>query len=78
MSNELNRLLIAALADQRFCELLLTDPKEALKQGYGDERFNLTLEEKDILFSIQATTLLDFASQLSSKYKDEQSRDSVR
>lgn len=78
MSNELNRLLIAALADQRFRKLLLTDPKEALEQGYGCEQFNLTQEEQDILFSIQATTLLDFADQLCSKCKDGQSRAGVK
>jgi hypothetical protein len=65
MSREFNRLLNAALADRRFCELLLSNPKTALEEGYNDEQFYLTQEEQDFIFSIQATTLQELAAQLS-------------
>jgi hypothetical protein len=63
---ELSRLLTAAVVNQRFCNLLLTNPATALAIGYNGESFRLGKEEHDLILSIQAKTLADFARQLTS------------
>ena len=63
-SLELSRLLTAAVVNQRFCQLLLTDPAAALEQGFNGESFSLSPEERAWVVSIQATTLQGFAEQL--------------
>jgi hypothetical protein len=60
-SGSINRLLCAAVVNQNFRDLLLKDPQQALAQGYGGETFPLNAEELDLVFSIQADTLRDFA-----------------
>ena len=64
VSRELNRLVTAAVVSKRFCELLLNDPAGAIAAGYDDEVFLLTAEEYDLVLSIQASTLGEFARQL--------------
>ena len=64
MSRELNRLVTAAVVSKSFCELLLDDPAEAIAAGYNGEAFLLTAEEQDLVVSIQAATLQEFAIQL--------------
>jgi len=61
---ELNRLMTAAVVSKRFCKLLLSDPVQAIKHGYNGELFHLTKDEKDMIVSIKAECLSDFASQL--------------
>jgi hypothetical protein len=63
-NGELSRLLSAAVASQRFCKLLLTDPERALKVGYQSESFRLSPEEKMWVLSIRAGNLSDFASEI--------------
>jgi hypothetical protein len=61
---ELSRLLTAAVVNQRFRQLLLTNPETALASGYNGESFRLASEEKDLVLSIRAISLADFAMQL--------------
>lgn len=69
ISQELNRLLCAALVSQTFREKLLADPLTAIREGYvqgsfGTKKFNLTDEEVHIISNIQSNTIQDFASQI--------------
>jgi hypothetical protein len=61
---ELSRLVTAAVINQKFRDLLLSDPKLALAAGYKGEVFRLTPEEYYLILSIRATSLTDFARQL--------------
>jgi hypothetical protein len=63
-NGELSRLLTAAVVNQEFCKLLLTNPATALKTGYNDESFRLAAEEESIVLSIRAASLTEFALQL--------------
>jgi hypothetical protein len=63
---EISRLLTAAIVNQSFCNLLLTNPASALAKGYNGEAFRLEHEEKDRVLSIRARSLADFALQLTS------------
>jgi hypothetical protein len=47
-----------------FCSLLLNDPAAALATGYNGELFRLASEEHERILSIRATSLPDFALQL--------------
>lgn len=66
MNREVSKLLTAAVVSKAFCHLLLTDPAQALEDGYNGMRFALTTQEKELLLSIQATSLSELASQISS------------
>jgi hypothetical protein len=57
-------LLSAAVVNTKFRTLLLTDPANALDTGYCGQSFSLKPEEKEKILSIHATTLTDFARQL--------------
>jgi len=61
---ELSRLLTAAVINQKFCNLLLTNPATAMAIGYNGEPFSLASEERDLILSIHAKSLADFAMQL--------------
>ncbi len=61
---ESSRLLTAAVINQRFRKMLLTNPGQALASGYGGEAFNLDRDVKDRVSSIRASSLEDFAKQL--------------
>mgnify|MGYP001607528196 CR=1 FL=1 len=61
---ELSRLLTAAVVNQGFCNLLLTNPANALASGFHGETFRLAFEDKERILNIQAKTLAEFASQL--------------
>ena len=63
-NGELSRLVTAAVVNQEFCNLLLTSPTVALSAGYHGESFHLTLEERELVISIRASSLTDFATQL--------------
>ncbi|MBI1297033.1 hypothetical protein GC175_18930 [bacterium] len=62
-SIEINRLLSAAVINQRFCSLLLSDPLRAIEIGFNGESFSFLHEEKVLLANIKATTLQSFAEQ---------------
>jgi hypothetical protein len=57
-------LIAAAVVDSSFRELLLANPAYALETGYYGQFFRLSDEERQLVVSIQATSLSDFASQL--------------
>ena len=64
---ELSRLINAAVVSPAFCKLLLTNPEAALVTGYHGEIFQLASEEREWVVSIRATSLTDFALQLSNR-----------
>ena len=66
-SAALNRLLTAAVVNYRFCSLLLSDPIQAVANGYNGETFELAPEEVQLLRAIKASSLRDFATQLLTK-----------
>jgi hypothetical protein len=62
----LSRIFAAAVVNRQFCQLLLQDPHNALQKGYLGETFALSKEERDLVVSIRAESLADFARQLNS------------
>lgn len=60
----LNQLLCAATVNNGFRETLLHNPAQAISTGYFDHTFSLTPEERDLVISIQAQKLEDFAAQV--------------
>jgi hypothetical protein len=61
---ELSRLLTAAVVNQNFRNLLLTNPPSALSNGYNGEMFEFTPDAQALIFSIRASSLEEFAAQL--------------
>ncbi|REG05454.1 hypothetical protein [Pelolinea submarina] len=64
-STEYSRILSAAVINSKFREMLLNDPIKAVTCGYSGEIFDLDREDKNRLATIRATSLADFAAQLS-------------
>lgn len=64
-NRELNELLCAAMINQDFCDILLSDPNLAIAGGYDGHAFHLSPEEHDLVTHIQAFDLADFAEQVS-------------
>lgn len=62
--NEYSRILTAAVINTHFRQLLLSNPGMAIASGYGGEAFHLPKEEKKRVSSIRASSLEDFACQL--------------
>jgi hypothetical protein len=60
----LSQLFEAAVVNRQFCQLLLSQPEAALRQGYLGNAFDLTLEEQSLIISIQARSLPDLAQQV--------------
>lgn len=65
-SANISRLLTAAVINPGFRTLLLTNPEKALVSGFNGEAFRLDREERELILSIQATSLSDFAMKVSS------------
>lgn len=63
-SDDLNRLLSAAVVNRSFCRKLLAAPADAVAEGYNGYRFVLTKREMDVLDAIRAQTIADFAQEL--------------
>ena len=59
-----SRIISAAVINERFCNLLLNDPEQAISSGYSGETFEMNSEDKMILSSIRANNLSEFALQL--------------
>ncbi len=64
---EYSRILTAAVVNERFRKLLLSNPALALKSGYGGEAFNLAVEESERISSIKASSLAEFARQMNGR-----------
>jgi hypothetical protein len=58
---ELCRLLAAATVNPDFERLLLNEPQLALQQGYEEEAFLLSPQERDLVLSIRAASLAELA-----------------
>lgn len=65
----LQRLFAAAIVSDKFREILLRQPEEALAKGYLGQPFLLTDQEKMIIKSIQADTLTDLAQKVNRALK---------
>jgi hypothetical protein len=63
-SSQISRVFAAAIVNQQFCELLLQNPNQALRNGYFGETFSLSKEEQDLIVSIRAESLSDLARQV--------------
>lgn len=61
---EYSRIITAAVINLQFRKLLLSNPEKAIDSGYAGEVFRLAYEEKSRVASIKATSLADFAMQL--------------
>lgn len=77
-SSELNRLLMAAVVSERFRHMLLSNPAKAMRSGYGNERFDLTAAERQLVLSIvaklpsgKARTVQAFAQRLIDQLAEE-------
>ncbi len=64
-SAEISRILSAAVINNGFRKMLLADPIKAISNGYSGEKFDIGSDEKTRLAGIRATSLADFAAQLS-------------
>lgn len=64
---EISRLLTAAVVNQNFRTLLLSNPAIALTTGYNGEPFQLESEVRERVISIRAQSLQDFALQLTER-----------
>jgi hypothetical protein len=64
-SSEYSRILSAAVINSKFRDMLLADPVKAVSCGYSGEKFDLNHEDQDRLATIHATSLAEFAAQLS-------------
>ena len=64
-NNEYSRILSAAVINNHFRQMLLNDPVKAISNGYSGEQFEINSEEKSRLSTIKASSLADFAAQLS-------------
>ena len=60
----LSKLFEAAVVNRQFRALLLNNPEKALQQGYQGNKFDLTLEEQNLIISIHANTLSELAQQV--------------
>lgn len=57
-------LFAAAVVSQDFCDMLLKDPEEALKQGYLGKGFGLSSADASLIVSLSAKSLADLAKQV--------------
>ena len=60
-TGEMSRLFSAALVDRGFCDLLLSQPNQALDSGYNGESFHLSGEDKEFILTVKSTSLVDLA-----------------
>lgn len=60
----MSKLFEAALVNSQFCQLLLSQPETALRQGYQGNSFDLTREEQALIISIRASSLPELAQQV--------------
>jgi len=63
---EYSRILTAAVVNEKFRKLLLSDPEMAVRMGFGGEAFHLDKADTHRLASIRATSLAEFARQMNS------------
>jgi len=64
---EYSRILTAAVVNEKFRRLLLTNPCMAIKNGFGGEAFHLGAEETRRIAAIHVSTLAEFARQMNTE-----------
>ena len=60
----LSSLFAAAVVSRSFCQMLLTDPEQAIKHGYMGKGFALSPEDAALIVSINAQSLPDLAQKV--------------
>jgi hypothetical protein len=60
----LSRLFAAAVVSRSFCTLLLSNPQQALREGYMGKAFGLNPEDSSLIVSINAKSLPELAQQV--------------
>ena len=60
----LSGLFAAATVSKSFREMLLSDPEQALKQGYMGKGFGLSQADAELIISLSAKSLPDLAKQV--------------
>lgn len=58
---EYSRILTAAVVNEKFRKLLLTNPGMAIRKGFGGEAFHLGADEARRISDIRVSTLAEFA-----------------
>lgn len=61
---ELSGVFAAAVVSQSFREMLLSNPEQALKQGYAGKSFAVSAEAASLIVSLNAKTLPELAKQV--------------
>ncbi|HNS07855.1 MAG TPA: hypothetical protein PKZ26_05985 [Anaerolineaceae bacterium] len=64
---EYSRILTAAVVNEKFRRLLLTNPSMAIKKGFAGEAFHLGAEETRRISAIRVSTLAEFARQMNAE-----------
>ena len=59
--HEISRIMTAAVVNGHFRQILLNNPREAIAHGFCEEIFSLNEVESDLLATIQANSLEEFA-----------------
>jgi hypothetical protein len=62
--HEISRIMTAAVVNFRFRQALLTNPLNAVEQGYGEEIFILDRDASEQLAKIRANSLEEFATKI--------------
>lgn len=60
----ISNVFAAAVVSRSFCSTLLSNPEQALKQGYMGQSFGLSPEDSALIVSIRAQSLPDLAQQV--------------
>ncbi|MDD5369819.1 MAG: hypothetical protein PHQ40_12090 [Anaerolineaceae bacterium] len=66
-TSNISRLITAAVVNQGFRKLLLSNPEKAISTGYNGETFRLDRHEQELVLSVHATCLADFAVKVASE-----------
>lgn len=73
-SANLSRLISAAIINRGFRDLLLSNPEKALSSGVNGETFRLDRAERELVLSIKASSLADFAAKAAPQSSRPESR----
>ena len=65
--SEYSRILTAAVVNEKFRKLLLSNPELAIQRGFSGESFHFGVEESRRIAAIHATTLAEFARQMNAR-----------
>jgi hypothetical protein len=60
----ISNVFAAAVVSRSFCQTLLSNPEQALRQGYMGKSFALSPEDASLIVSINAQSLPDLARQV--------------